>query len=161
MNVTPQPRRLGGRGVLAIAVVSFLIMLTPNIILAVTAARTFTGVVVNDSYVVSQDFDRLKAAQLALGWTVELAHDEDALRIGFTDADGDVVRPAELAVTMGRPTTTRDDRVLSLAETPRGYAGEASLAPGHWRVEIAATAADGTAFRQSRDVWVGAKDAAP
>jgi len=44
MNATDTPRRLGGRGVLIIAVIAFLVMLTPNIILAVTAARTFSGV---------------------------------------------------------------------------------------------------------------------
>ena len=38
MNATDTPRRLGGRGVLIIAVIAFLVMLTPNIILAVTAA---------------------------------------------------------------------------------------------------------------------------
>lgn len=157
MNATDSPpRRLGGRGVFIIAVIAFLVMLAPNIILAVTAARTFSGVVTEDSYVASQDFDRLKAAQLALGWTVALDHDADVLRLDITDARGQVVRPATLAVTMGRPTTTRADRAVAMLETPSGYAGEALMAPGHWRVEIAATAADGTAFRQSRDVWVDA-----
>lgn len=159
MNATDTPRRLGGRGVLIIAVIAFLVMLTPNIILAVTAARTFSGVVTEDSYVASQDFDRLKAAQLALGWTVALDHDADVLRLDITDANGQVVRPATLAVTMGRPTTTRADSAIALLETPGGYAGEAPMAPGHWRVEIAATAADGTAFRQSHDIWVDAPGA--
>lgn len=153
-NPRREPRRLGGRGVLAIAVGAFLVMLTPNIILAVTAARTFSGLVVNDSYVASQDFDRLRAAQIALGWSVALEHADDALRLAITDAAGGVVRPASLTVTMGRPTTTREDRVIELLETPQGYAGEAPMAPGQWRVEIAATAADGTAFRQSHDLWV-------
>lgn len=161
MNGTPEPRRLGGRGVLAIAVAVFAVMLTPNIILAVTAARTFSGVVVADSYLASQDFDRLKSAQVALGWAVTLDHDADALYLAFADASGHVVRPAGLAVTMGRPTTTREDRVIALTETPEGYAGAAPMAPGHWRVEVTASAADGTAFRQSHDVWVKARTAQP
>jgi len=156
MSAVDTPRRLGGRGVLVIAVIAFLVMLAPNIILAVTAARTFSGVVTEDSYVASQGFDRLKAAQLALGWRVALDHDADVLRLDITDAAGHVVRPAMLAVTMGRPTTTRADRVVAMLETPSGYAGEAPMAPGHWRVEIVATAADGTAFRQSHDIWVDA-----
>jgi nitrogen fixation protein FixH len=64
------------------------------------------------------------------------------------------VRPAAIAVTLGRPTTTRDDRAVTLAPAPAGYTAVAPLAPGHWRVETAATAADGTAFRQSRDIFV-------
>lgn len=161
MNGDARSHRLGGRGVLMIAVVAFLVMLTPNIILAVTAVRTFSGVVVSDSYVASQDFDRLKAAQVALGWSVALDHADDVLRLSITDAAGHAVRPASLAVAMGRPTTTRDDRTITLLETPGGYAGEAVFAPGHWRVEIAASAADGTAFRQSHDIWVDAKTAKP
>lgn len=153
------PRTLGGRGVLVIAVVAFLVMLAPNVILAVTATRTFSGVVVEDSYVASQDFDRLKAAQVALGWTVRLEHEADVLRVDITDAGGRVVRPASLDVTMGRPTTTREDRAVEMHETPAGFAGEAPMAPGHWRVEIAAIAANGTPFRQSRDVWVDAREA--
>lgn len=147
-------RRLGGRGVLLIATIAFLVMLAPNVILAVTATRTFSGVVVEDSYLASQDFDRLKAAQIALGWTVTLDHDADQLTLDITDAARHVVRPATLSVTMGRPTTTRNDQVVAMQETPEGYVGHAPMAGGHWRVEIAATAADGTAFRQSRDVWV-------
>ncbi|MFT3973226.1 MAG: FixH family protein [Amaricoccus sp.] len=169
MTDTPAPhgselrgeRILGGRGVLVIATVAFIVMLVPNIILAVTATRTFSGLVVEDSYIASQDFDRLKAAQLALGWTVRLDHDARVLRLDIVDAAGNVVRPATLAVTMGRPTTTREDRVVAMQETPEGFAGDAPMAPGHWRVEIAATAADGTAFRQSRDVWVDAPAAQP
>lgn len=156
----PAQRRLTGRGVLAIAIAAFLVMLAPNIILAVTATRTFSGVVVEDSYLASQDFDRLKAAQLALGWRVQLDHEAEVLRLDFSDAAGRVVRPASLAVAMGRPTTTRDDHAIALQETPTGYAGRAPMAAGHWRVEIVATAADGTAFRQSRDVWVDPREAA-
>lgn len=145
---------LNGRRFLGIATGFFIVMLIPNVIMAVYAVRTFSGLVVPNSYVASQTFDRERSAQQALGWTAALVHDGDAVRLDFTDASGRVVRPATLTVTLGRPTTTRDDRVLALVETPGGYAAAAPLAPGMWRVEIVATAADGTAFRQSRDLHV-------
>ena len=145
---------LTGRRVLLIAVAAFLVMLAPNIALTVAAVRTFSGLVVPNGYVASQSFDRERAAQQALGWTATLGHDAATIRLDFTDAAGHAVRPATLAVTLGRPSTTRDDRRLDMRETPAGYAAEAPLAPGPWRVEIAATAADGTAFRQSRDLPV-------
>ena len=64
------------------------------------------------------------------------------------------MRPAALAVTVGRPTTTRSD-LSSCSRRPRPATPPTpTLAPGNWRVEIAATAADGTAFRQSRDIFV-------
>lgn len=145
---------LTGRRVLLIATGIFLTMLVPNLVLAVFAVRTFSGLVVPNSYVASQEFDRVRAAQMALGWTARLAHADGVLRLDLADAAGAPVRPATLAVTVGRPTTTRDDRALTLLATPTGYAADAPLAPGAWRVEIAATAPDGTAFHQSRDLLV-------
>jgi nitrogen fixation protein FixH len=146
---------LTGRRVLLIASAAFLVMLIPNIVLTVTAVRTFSGLVVPNSYVASQRFDRDRAAQAGLGWRLGLKHAEGVLRLDFADAAGETVRPATLEVRLGRPTTRHDDRTLALFETPTGYAAEAPLAPGRWRVEIAATAADGTGFRQSRDLLVG------
>ena len=145
---------LTGRRVLLIATGVFLLMLIPNLMLAVFAVRTFSGLVVPNSYVASQEFDRVRTAQLALGWTARLAHADGVLRLDLADTAGAPVRPATLAVTVGRPTTTRDDRTLTLLPTPTGYAAEAPLPPGAWRVELAATAADGTAFNQSRDLAV-------
>lgn len=147
-------RPLTGRRVLLIASAAFLLFLIPNIVLAVFAVRTFSGLVVPNSYVASQSFDRDRQAQLALGWTVGVAFDDGILRLDMADARGGTVRPAALAVTVGRPTTMRQDLRLALEETPHGYAAVAPLGPGHWRIEIAATAGDGTAFHQSRDLLV-------
>jgi nitrogen fixation protein FixH len=149
-----QPRALTGRRVAWIAGGAFVFMLIPNIILTVMAVDTFSGLVVPNSYVASQSFDRDRAAQQALGWTVGIAHEDGVLRLSIADATGHPVRPPQLSVTLGRPTTTRDDRILVLEETPSGYAAAADLAPGGWRAEIVATAGDGTRFHQSRDLPV-------
>ena len=148
------PRPLTGRRVALIAAAVFALVLAPNIVLAILAVNTFSGLVVPNSYVASQDFDRTRAAQQALGWRLALAHEGDRLALALTDAAGRAVRPASLAVTLGRPTTSRDDLTLVLEPTPFGYAAAAALAPGNWRVEIAAAAADGTAFRQRRSLFV-------
>ncbi len=148
-------RPLTGRMVALIAAGAFVFMLIPNVVLTVFAVDTFSGLVVPNSYVASQSFDRDRAAQLALGWTVAVAHEDGVVRLSIADADGHAVRPPELVATVGRPTTARDDRVLDLEETPTGYAAAvAGLAPGVWRVEIVATAADGTRFHQNRDLPV-------
>ncbi len=137
---TAAPRVLTGRRVALIALAFFLTFLIPNIVLMWTAIGTFSGLVVSDSYTASQQFDRLRAAQMALGWTVEVDQADDVLAIGITDAYGQTIRPATLAVTVGRPTTSRSDQPLVLEATPDGYAAHAPLAPGSWRVEISATA---------------------
>jgi nitrogen fixation protein FixH len=145
---------LTGRRVALIAGAAFLVMLIPNVILTVTAVETFSGLVVPNSYVASQSFDRDRAAQAALGWQVMVDYADGALHLAIDDARGHPVRPAALTVVVGRPTTTRDDVPLTLEETPAGYAAPVPLAAGNWRVEIAAAAVDGTAFRQSRDIFV-------
>ncbi len=149
-------RVLKGWHVATIAGGAFAVVLGVNILLAVTAARTFSGVVVDDGYVASLHFNEARDAQIALGWTASLREVDGVLHVAFTDAKGRAVRPATLAVTLGRPTTTRDDATISLRETSDGYVGPAHLGPGAWRVEIHATAADGTAFRQSRSLFVRA-----
>ncbi len=145
---------LSGRRVLAIALGAFGVILAANLVLAFFAVSTFSGLVVDNSYVASQSFDRDRRAQQALGWTLALAHSDDALRLDFTGAGGDTVRPATLAAVVGRPSHNRDDLTLDLQRTPTGYAAPAPLAPGSWVVMIDAVAADGTAYRRREPLQV-------
>lgn len=154
MSASSGRGRLTGRKVLAIAVGAFGVIIAVNVVMAFFAVSTFSGLVVPNSYIASQGFDATRDAQEALGWTVTLDHADDALTVAFDAADGNTVRPERLEVTVGRPTTDRDDRVLEMHPTPSGYIASAPLAPGNWRVEIAAFAADGTPFRQSRALFV-------
>ena len=148
------PRPLSGRKVLMIALGAFAVVILANTLLAVYAVRSFSGLVVPNSYVASQDFDERRAAQAALGWTLDLGYAEGEFRLAIADAAGRPVRPAELGVTVGRPTTTREDRRLELEPTVGGYAGAVELPRGAWRVEVVATAEDGTLFYQSRELRV-------
>ncbi len=154
MSTTPRPRPLTGRKVLAITVGAFAVIIGVNTILAVQAVRTFSGLVVPNSYVASQTFDRDRNAQRALGWTLGVSDSDDMLRLAFTDATGNVVRPQSLTVVVGRPAAAPRDVSAQLVETPQGYAAPLALASGDWRVEIDALAADGTRFRQRRNLSV-------
>jgi len=154
MNNGSTRGKLTGRKVLAIAVSAFGVIIAVNLVMAYFAVNTFSGLVVHNSYIASQGFDERRDSQEALGWTVELTHSDEALRIAITGPDGVTVRPDRLDVTVGRPTTQRDDQVLEMQSTPSGYAAVAPLLAGNWRVEIAAVAPDGTPFRQSRSMFV-------
>ncbi|HEU0223277.1 MAG TPA: FixH family protein, partial [Paracoccaceae bacterium] len=52
-----------GRLVLAVALGAFGIVIAVNLVLVFAATRTFPGLVVPNSYVASQDFDRSRVAQ--------------------------------------------------------------------------------------------------
>ncbi len=155
MSTQPQrePRLTGGI-VLAVALGAFGVILAVNLTLAWFAVGTFSGLVVDNSYVASQSFDHDRRAQEALGWRLALAPEGDQMRVDFADATGRVVRPDALAVVVGRPTSARSDRTLDLHRTPTGYVAEAALEPGNWMVIIDASAADGTAYHRRENIVV-------
>lgn len=133
---------------LGISAAIFAVVLGANLTLTYFAVSTFSGLVVDNGYVASQTFDRDRRAQEALGWTLALRHDGEAIRLDFTDPAGRAVRPATLTAIVGRPTSSRTDRVLDLERTPTGYAALAPLDPGLWLVQIDATAANGAAYHR-------------
>lgn len=154
MSTATRTRPLTGRMVLAITVGAFAVIIGVNLVLAVMAVRTFSGLVVPNSYVASQTFDHDRNAQLALGWTFGVSDRDDTLHLALSDSSGHAVRPQSLAVAVGRPAAAPQDVSAALVETPGGYAAPLALAPGDWRVEIDAVAADGTHFRQRRNLMV-------
>jgi nitrogen fixation protein FixH len=149
-----ESRPLTGRKVFAIAAVSFGVILGANLLLAYQAVSTFSGLVVPNSYIASQEFDARRRAQEALGWTLDLGHDDATLTVRLTDAAGRTVRPDALEVIVGRPTTAATDVVVEMQPTPEGYAGHVELAPGNWLVQLRARAADGTDYTVRHALFV-------
>lgn len=139
---------LTGRKVFIIAVAFFGVIIGVNLALAFLAVGTFPGLDTHNSYVESQTFDVDRAAQQALGWTVEVEVDYGMLVLAFKDRDGLPVEVATLDTIVGRPTHVRDDIRPELAYHDGVYTAPVDLGAGHWDIHIAATAADGTKFRQ-------------
>ncbi|PJN95912.1 nitrogen fixation protein FixH, partial [Amaricoccus sp. HAR-UPW-R2A-40] len=125
-------RPLTGRKVLAISAGIFGVVLAANLTLTYFAINTFSGLVVENSYVSSQTFDRDRHAQEALGWTLRVVEKDDVMRLQITDAQGRAVHPPTIKVVVGRPTMARSDRELELHATPEGYAAEAPLEPDRY-----------------------------
>ncbi len=149
-------RELTGPHVLAITVSAFAVIIGVNITLAYKAVSTFPGLEVANSYVASQDFDRDRAGQEALGWTLvpsySLADQELILR--FTDDAGQPVVLADLRVLLGRTTEAKDDQFPIFALRDGTYRAPADLQRGKWMMQIEAHAQDGTLFRQRLDLLV-------
>ena len=90
-----------------------------NLFLAFKAVSTFPGLEVDNSYVASQGFNERKAAQEALGWTLDPVYRSGRLSLAFLDRDGLAVEVQELSVLVGRPTEASDDLWPSFALTGR------------------------------------------
>ncbi|EIE53123.1 nitrogen fixation protein FixH [Salipiger aestuarii] len=140
--------RLNGWHVLAIFVGAFAVIIGVNLALAWNAVATFPGLEVANSYVASQTFDDRRAAQEALGWTVDAQATDGQIVLAITDAKGYPVQPRTLSAKVGRTTSSRDDRTPDFTFDGRAYTADDPLATGYWNVWLTAEAFDGTAFQQ-------------
>jgi nitrogen fixation protein FixH len=147
-------RELKGRHVLAIFVAAFGVIIAVNLTLAWQAVATFPGVEVQNSYVASQQFDRDRAAQEALGWRLTPEYSDGVLSLAFTDAKGLPAEIAGLSVLVGRATAARDDRRPQFTRYGDRFVAPLTLAPGKWLLRVEAVAADGTRFQQRLDLMV-------
>lgn len=143
-----------GRHVLAITVGAFGIIIAVNVLMAWKAVSTFPGLETTNSYVASQEFDARRAAQEALGWTLDVTHDRGRVRIAFTGRDGHPVQVADLSVLIGRTTEAKDDVTPPFTFLGDAYEAEVPLANGYWMVKVTAHAMDGTLFEKRIDILV-------
>ena len=136
----------------AILVAFFAVVIGVNLIMARAASATFGGVVVENSYVASQNFNEwLDEArrEKALGWTAtaeRLADDRVAVVLGGPPAS------ASLAGFARHPLGRAPDQSLTFVrETDGRYVSTAPLPAGRWRVRFEAVA-DGQRWRTEQDV---------
>jgi nitrogen fixation protein FixH len=121
----------------------FGVVVGVNMLMARLASSTFGGVVVENSYVASQHFNKWldqAAAQEKLGWSAAASRLPDGrveVRIaGLPDA------PAALIAEARHPLGRMADRTLAFAEVAPGrFVSDAALPPERWRLRIEATAA--------------------
>jgi nitrogen fixation protein FixH len=139
-------RPFTGRRMAAILVAFFAVIVVVNFTMARFASATFGGIVVENSYVASQEFNRwLEQAEeaRALGWSASVERD-DAGRVEVTlsGAPAGVALTAEARHPLGR----EPDQALTFVEVAPGhFVSLTPLPAGRWTVRLIAT--DGT------DTW--------
>lgn len=138
-----------GWHMLALTLGAFGVIIAVNVFMAFKAISTFPGVEVQSSYDRSQNFDKARAAQEALGWTLAPSYDAKGrkLRLDLRGRDGAPVDVKDLSVLVGRPTETLDDQRPVMARDGDGtYVAALSLRPGKWMLQILAHARDGAPY---------------
>lgn len=150
-------RELTGRHVLAITLAAFGVIIAVNMVMAFKAVSTFPGLETPNSYVASQRFDRERAAQAALGWTVTPEYDGRELTLVVQDAQGNPARIRSLSATVGRPTHVREDQTPRFIYENGIFRAPLTLTPGIWNINVTAEAWDGTVFRQRIDHFSGSR----
>jgi nitrogen fixation protein FixH len=118
----------------------FGVVIAVNIGLAYYANSTWSGLVVENSYVASQEFNGKLAdvkAQDALGWKDKLTAANGSVSYAITKPDGSAVPASSVKVTFRRPVTDTADFTLTLAKAAGGaWSAPHVLGDGAWIAEI-------------------------
>ncbi|MGF1476014.1 MAG: FixH family protein [Geminicoccaceae bacterium] len=146
--------RFTGTHMAIVMVLFFGVTIGVNLVLAVLATGSFPGLVVENSYVASQEYNRVLAdaeAQRQRGWHSEITVDRDLTSIDLVKANGLAAAGLDVRVELGRPAHEGDDRTLDLTETERGhYEASVDLAAGRWDALFVARTVDGVVVHQER-----------
>lgn len=155
---TRQSGEFTGRHMLAIMIAFFGTIIAVNLTMATVAGTSWTGFVVKNSYIASQEFNGKAAAgraQAALGWTSGLTIADGQIRYRLTDASGAPVTPSAVTVTFRRPAYDAEDRTLSLERLADGtFAANETPRDGIWIVETDAEVGRDKPYRDVRRIVV-------
>lgn len=129
-----------GRRMAAIMVGGFGIVVVVNMFMAWQASSTFGGVVVSNSYVASQQFNRwLDQAEQAraLGWEAQVRRLPDG-RIAIDTAG--LPEGALITATARHPVGRQPDTDLTFAREGTGFVSRELLPAGRWTLRVVITA---------------------
>jgi nitrogen fixation protein FixH len=133
-------RRFTGWHMLAIMVAFFGVVIGVNVMMARLALSTFSGEVVENSYVASQRFNGWLAAakaDQALGWTATMATTSGVLTVTLHDRQGQPLAHARLTGIASHPLGSAVQQDLRLRETGAGIY-TAPLPAGRWQIHLQA-----------------------
>lgn len=142
-----------GRHMTIIMVAFFALVIGVNILMARYATSTFGGVVVDNSYVASQHFNRwLDEAkkEQALGWSAKVERGAEG-RVVVTLAGAPASGTALVAVARHPLGRLPDQQLRFTAQGGGRFVSDAALPAGRWRLRLEANA--GTArWREEQEV---------
>jgi len=138
-----QPKEFTGKHMLATMVLFFGVIITVNLVMARFAITTWSGLVVPNTYVASQEFNARAEASRAIaakGFQIDLSTDKDGMAIMFTDRAGQPALADSIIAQMRRPVGTHQDREMVLTRESDGvYRAAGELAEGEWIATVTAT----------------------
>lgn len=125
---------------LAIMLSFFGVVIAVNLVMATFARTSWTGLVVENSYVASQQFNekaRQGRAQDALGWSGKLALDNGLVRYTLEDSDARPVDAKSATAHFRHPAYDRKDVTLVLEAVSRGvFQSRETVQDGVWIAEL-------------------------
>jgi nitrogen fixation protein FixH len=130
-----------GRHMLMIMLAFFGVIIAANMTMVYYATQSWTGLVVKNSYVASQEFNETTARleQAAADVHSVVAYSLGKVTLSLDDNAGQAVQASNVRVMIGRPSHEGDDRVIILSQKSNGvYEAEHSLGNGQWSGQVTA-----------------------
>ena len=130
-----------GRHMAAVLIAFFGVVIAVNVLMARLAISTFGGVVVENSYVASQQFNRwLDEAQAEhdLGWRADIGHASDGT---ITVVLHGVPAGAAVQGEAWHPLGRAPDKVLHFHADAAGYRSDETVVGHRWRIRVEVRAA--------------------
>jgi nitrogen fixation protein FixH len=151
-------RTFTGWHMAAITISFFAVIIAVNLTLAFFASSSWTGLVVANSYVASQSFNRdaeIARQQQALGWQMKLIVDRSLAKIVILDRDNLPMTDLNIRAVLQRPTDEAGDQVIELREAGAGiYLAGATIGSGVWVADITAENSDNDLVRFVQRIFV-------
>lgn len=136
----------------------FFVIIAVNLTMAFFASSSWTGLVVKNTYVASQEFNNkaeVGRAQAALGWNAALDIGDGRIAYRLTRKGGSPVHAAHATATLRRPVTDTQDRTLELLPDAAGtLIAETQIADGSWIIEIDTEAGLDHPYRDVRRISI-------
>ncbi len=154
---TPRVKKFTGYHAAAMIVSFFAVVVIVNLVMAQFALSTFSGTVVDNSYVASQKYNDWLAqarTQQAHGWTVSPAlRKADKANITITAVDGAPLQRATMTGIAEHPIGQADPFEISFTQKGSGeFESVETLPAGRWKLKIIITQ-DDKDMRVVRDIW--------
>ena len=137
--MSTKTKEFTGWHMLAIICTFFGVVISVNLTMAIASSRTWTGLVVANSYVESQRFNDKQhtiAAQRAAGWTVQTRHQDGRIVFIARDANGTLLDLDGVSAFVRRPVGGHDDATVALRLEGDAYVGDHDLTAGVWDITV-------------------------
>ena len=130
------PHAFTGRHMWLLVIGFFGVIVAVNVGMAIVASTSWTGLVVTNSYVASQEFEEKRLAhqaQKAAGWQAAFTYSPGLAELVVSDGAGNPIDLGSVTLKVNRPVGGHDDQAVVFERAPDGsYAASLRLAAGVW-----------------------------
>ncbi len=144
MSIRASDKRFTGRHMTMILVAFFGVVIAVNFTMAWFASATFGGLVVENSYVASQEFNgwlEKARTEKALGWTLDLKRGPAERLDVRLASEGKALPGARVSILANHPLGRLPERTLTFRDLGAGrYESIEALPDGRWILHVEAMA---------------------